>query len=579
MAVSTTNGFDGPYLANGATTSFPFTFTAPSADEVAVLLRAADGAETVATGYTVTLGSESGGSVVFSVAPASGVKVIPYLNPEFTQQVSFDDGSAWLAAPVNEGYDRSASRDQALKRDLGRAVLAPIDEAGTTLPPVASRIGKFLAFDAAGKAYATDGTGDGGSVRPDLAATTGAALVGKSGSGTVQSHIDLWSTKNYGAVSAGTTADTVVSKTFSGHSGGTTDFRGLVYQTNLTGGNSVAEVDQVTAQLELNHTANTLTSAFGRKAYARLGLSGSTTGNVTSIRVYDTHVANEGTGTIATATCFFADEVDLLDGTGPIQNMIGFYAGNQSHATRVTQKAIGFNAGNMLEGAPLVVGFRSEMQAGTNKFGFLSEGNAVNQFRGATAFGSATVPTDVLELFQGYAKLCGSTTKFANGNYHEMRTGNNGAEIAVLSHSGTSPLGIRIRLDQAANDATGYFVRGDTSNGDMFFIRRNGAMVNQTNSYGAISDERLKEDIAPAPAVLDKFRDRQFVTYRLKSGGETTRGVIAQAEQAISPELVTEGEHLTYNYAGLGVETAQAVKELLALVDSLTKRVAELEGK
>lgn len=190
MAVSTTNGFDGPYLANGATTSFPFTFTAPSAAEVAVLLRAADGTETVATGYTVTLSSGSGGSVVFAAAPASGVKVIPCLDPEFTQQVEFEDGSPWLAAPVNEGYDRSAARDQVLKRDVGRALLSPIDEAGTALPPVASRVGKFLAFDAAGNAVATEASGSDGALRSDLADSTGAALVGVTGGGSVQSALD-----------------------------------------------------------------------------------------------------------------------------------------------------------------------------------------------------------------------------------------------------------------------------------------------------------------------------------------------------------------------------------------------------
>jgi hypothetical protein len=298
------------------------------------------------------------------------------------------------------------------------------------------------------------------------------------------------------------------------------------------------------------------------------------------VRVYDTHVANEGTGNIGVATCFFADEVDLFSGTGTIADMIGFYAGDQGHATRVTSKAIGYNAGNMTAGAPLTVGFRSEMQAGTGKFGFLSEGSAVNQFRGPVAIGSATVPVDTLELFQGYAKLCGSTTKFATGSYHEMRTANNAAEIAVISHTGTTPLGIRIRMDQAANDATGHFLRCDSSAaGDVLFIRRNGDVVNLNNSYGAISDERLKDDIAPAPAVLDKFRARQFVTYRLKTGGKTMRGVIAQAEQAISPELVTENDHLTYNYAGLAVETAQAVQELLTLVDSLQARIAQLEAR
>lgn len=150
MAVSTTNGFDGPYTANGVTTSFPFTFTAPSADEVSVLLRDADGVESEATGYTVTLGGVSGGTVVFATAPASGIEVIPYLDPAFTQEIAFEDGSAWRASPVNEQADRAVARDQALKRDVSRAITVPLDEDGFLIPSAAVRAEKALFFDAEG---------------------------------------------------------------------------------------------------------------------------------------------------------------------------------------------------------------------------------------------------------------------------------------------------------------------------------------------------------------------------------------------------------------------------------------------
>lgn len=152
MAVSTTNGFDGPYTANGVTTSFPFTFTAPSTSEVAVLLRDADGVETLVSPsvYSVTLGSVSGGSVVFSTAPATGCSILPYLNPEFTQEIAFEDGSAWRATPVNEQADRSAARDQALKRDLGRSLMVPLDETVLPIPSAALRANKALFFDALG---------------------------------------------------------------------------------------------------------------------------------------------------------------------------------------------------------------------------------------------------------------------------------------------------------------------------------------------------------------------------------------------------------------------------------------------
>lgn len=148
MAVSTTNAYSGPYTANGSTTSFPFTFQALAADDVSVLLRATDGTETVATGFTVSFSGvvPSTGTVTFEVAPASGVKVIPYLDVDFVQQTSFADGSAWRASAVNNTNDRAALRDQILKREADRALRAPIDEGGFVLPASTDRANKALFF-------------------------------------------------------------------------------------------------------------------------------------------------------------------------------------------------------------------------------------------------------------------------------------------------------------------------------------------------------------------------------------------------------------------------------------------------
>lgn len=150
MTIFTTNAFSGPYLANGATVTFPFTFTAPSGEEVSVILRDTAGKEVLASGYTVMLGAGSGGSVTFLVPPASGLDVIPFLDPKFTQEIAFENGSAWRAEPVNQGYDRGALRDQALQRDVERGLKAPLGESGITLPAIAVRAGKALFFDGAG---------------------------------------------------------------------------------------------------------------------------------------------------------------------------------------------------------------------------------------------------------------------------------------------------------------------------------------------------------------------------------------------------------------------------------------------
>lgn len=169
MAVETTNALSGPFIPNGVTTTFPFTFTAPSADEVDVMLRAADGTETLAVGYAVTLNPSGGGSVVFSVAPAAGPELYILLEPFFTQQIQFENGSGWLAEPVNEVADRSAARDQVLRREIGRSLRMPLGEDPGQLPRKAQLAGKFIGGDGVGNPIALSGTGNDPDFRTDTA--------------------------------------------------------------------------------------------------------------------------------------------------------------------------------------------------------------------------------------------------------------------------------------------------------------------------------------------------------------------------------------------------------------------------
>jgi len=129
MPVSTTNAISGPLLTNGLTTTFPFTFTAPSADEVQVISRnIATGVDTIVSPslYSVTLTTGGGGSVVFSVAPASGAELYLLLNPDFTQDVEFYEGAKIAAPSLNRAADRGAARDQFLRHETERALKVEI---------------------------------------------------------------------------------------------------------------------------------------------------------------------------------------------------------------------------------------------------------------------------------------------------------------------------------------------------------------------------------------------------------------------------------------------------------------------
>lgn len=125
MAVSTTDTFSGPYVANGLTVEFPFTFKAFSADEVRVRILNDDGTDSIVSpsAYNVSLGTE-GGTAIFLTAPSSG-SVYVESDPSFLQDIRFSTSQAYRPETVNEANDRAAVRDLSLKAKLDRAPVIP----------------------------------------------------------------------------------------------------------------------------------------------------------------------------------------------------------------------------------------------------------------------------------------------------------------------------------------------------------------------------------------------------------------------------------------------------------------------
>lgn len=214
MAVETTNAIDGPYVANGVTTAFPFTFTALSPNDVAVFSRSAEGVDTeITSGFVVAIEAGGGGGVTFDTPPTSGSLFI-YLNPDMTRTTDFAQGGAYLARAHNAGFDRDLLRSQALRRDVDRSIRTPLGEAGVELPVAAKRANGFLAFDTEGKAYRSAGTGADAGLRTDLA-DFGALLIGfiQAGVGavlrTVQAKLrERVSVLDFGADPTGVTEST-----------------------------------------------------------------------------------------------------------------------------------------------------------------------------------------------------------------------------------------------------------------------------------------------------------------------------------------------------------------------------------
>ncbi|MBB3955929.1 hypothetical protein [Novosphingobium sediminicola] len=159
MPIGTTNAISGPYYGDGVVVAFPFDFQVLTGDQVSVYV---DGVEQDRAAFSVALAgpSPSTGTVLFAVAPPAGAAIRPVLAPSFTQDIEFADGAAWLADPVNRGYDQAALRDQALARDLRHALRLPMGDEAAVLPPADRRKGYYLGFDPATGAPALRSSSD-----------------------------------------------------------------------------------------------------------------------------------------------------------------------------------------------------------------------------------------------------------------------------------------------------------------------------------------------------------------------------------------------------------------------------------
>jgi hypothetical protein len=127
------------------------------------------------------------------------------------------------------------------------------------------------------------------------------------------------------------------------------------------------------------------------------------------------------------------------------------------------------------------------------------------------------------------------------------------------------------------------------------YIYGNGNIQNTNNSYCAISDIKLKENVVDATPKLDKLMQVRVVNYNLKGeeGYETHKqiGVIAQELEQIFPGMVEETADKDVKGEDLGTTTKsvkysvfvpmliKALQEQQALITSLTDRITALEAK
>jgi hypothetical protein len=216
--------------------------------------------------------------------------------------------------------------------------------------------------------------------------------------------------------------------------------------------------------------------------------------------------------------------------------------------------------------------------------GHVASGRIAAQRDGGTWTAGSSLPT----------RLTFSTTADgASSPTERMRIRNTG-QVDVFGAANT---GFYVRTAGAANSTdaliVGTYSATDTTNGTAsFIVRPNGNVENTNNSYGAISDIKLKENIVDANSQWDDIKALRPVNYNFKEGQTHTQlGLIAQEVELVSLGLVSEssdrdedGNDLgtvtkSVNYSVLYMKAVKALQEAMERIETLEAKVAALETK
>jgi hypothetical protein len=187
----------------------------------------------------------------------------------------------------------------------------------------------------------------------------------------------------------------------------------------------------------------------------------------------------------------------------------------------------------------------------------------------------------------------------AGGGTERMRLDSTGNLLVGLTSVGGTISCVRkgntyniYAQSDANNSAEGYLVGFSSATGsNRVIIYSNGNIVNANNSYGAISDIKLKENIVDATPKLEQLCQVKVRNYNLIGDSNKQLGVVAQELEQVFPRMIDESPDRDAEGNDLGTTTKQvkysvfvpmlikAIQEQQAIINDLKARIETLESK
>jgi hypothetical protein len=187
-----------------------------------------------------------------------------------------------------------------------------------------------------------------------------------------------------------------------------------------------------------------------------------------------------------------------------------------------------------------------------------------------------------------------SDTSREEDTYHLIHSDRTNSCVLCIENSTTgNPYGLLIDFSGASPDNNSvYFIKAeDGGNTNRFTVWSDGDIDNHDNSYGSISDVKLKENIVDAGSQWADVKAVKVRNFNFKDDkSKELLGVVAQEIETVCPKLVVERKDIDDNFEETGTTTKsvkysilymkafKALQEAMAKIETLETKVAALES-
>jgi len=159
-----------------------------------------------------------------------------------------------------------------------------------------------------------------------------------------------------------------------------------------------------------------------------------------------------------------------------------------------------------------------------------------------------------------------------SGTIQSTATGS--AYAGYFNYVGATGQGVGISSNGVGSSYAMFFFNNGVSVGNIY-------LTSTTTTYATSSDRRLKSNIVPSPSASNVIDAIEIVSHGWKAAPDkrVTYGLIAQDLAKVAPEAVTVGDDGEEVKETWGVDYSKLVPMLIKEMQSLRKRVAELEAE